>query len=231
MDVDAPPDGHESIGTCGTGGPEHGAEIAWLLDVLRDENQARSGERETLDPCVALLEDTDDVLGSTTVGRPIEGGGSHRDGVADGRRVAVAGHERDLRMEAGIDGSSIQTLALDHEYAVVITLTPVPKTYQPLDALVRRRCYVGGHRGEYRIVARRLDPMDLVELGTYNTITEANLVKARLESEGVGAVVQSDDVGSTTPTLSMVRGVLVLVREADRSRAIEILEEAPAGDV
>lgn len=66
--------------------------------------------------------------------------------------------------------------------------------------------------------------MDLVRLGTYNTLTEANLVKARLESEGIGALVQSDDVGSMTPTLIAVRGVHVLVREEDRAVAMESLE-------
>lgn len=69
-----------------------------------------------------------------------------------------------------------------------------------------------------------LRQMELVRLGTYNSLTEANLVKARLESEGIDALVQSDDVGSTTPTLGMVRGVLVLVREDDESAAKEILE-------
>lgn len=66
--------------------------------------------------------------------------------------------------------------------------------------------------------------MDLVRLGTYNSLTEANLVKARLESEGIEALVQSDDVGSTTPTLGAVRGVIVLVRDEDRAQAMEVLE-------
>lgn len=66
--------------------------------------------------------------------------------------------------------------------------------------------------------------MELVELGTYNTLTEANLVKARLESEGIEAIVRSDDVGSMTPTLNTVRGVQVLVRAEDRAEAMESLE-------
>jgi len=66
--------------------------------------------------------------------------------------------------------------------------------------------------------------MELVVLGTYNTLTEANLVKARLESEEIDAIVQSDDVGSMTPTLNTVRGVEVLVRSDDRARAMESLE-------
>ncbi len=66
--------------------------------------------------------------------------------------------------------------------------------------------------------------MELVVLGTYNTLTEANLVKARLESEGIETVVQSDDLGSMTPTLNTVRGVQVLVRSEDRAEAMESLE-------
>lgn len=66
--------------------------------------------------------------------------------------------------------------------------------------------------------------MELVVLGTYNSLTEANLVKARLESESIEAIVQSDDVGSMTPTLNTVRGVQVLVRAEDRAVAMESLE-------
>ena len=65
--------------------------------------------------------------------------------------------------------------------------------------------------------------MELVELAVYNSRTEADLVKARLNSEGIDAVVQSDDLGSTTPTLGMVRGIRVLVREDDRAMAMELL--------
>jgi hypothetical protein len=73
--------------------------------------------------------------------------------------------------------------------------------------------------------------MELVRLGTYNSITEANLVKARLESEGIEALVQADDLGSTTPTLGVVRGIIVLVREPDRATAMDVLERMlPSGD-
>lgn len=66
--------------------------------------------------------------------------------------------------------------------------------------------------------------MDLVQLGIYSNVTEANLVKARLESDGIDAVVVADDLGSMTPTLITVRGVQVMVREADRADAMEALE-------
>jgi hypothetical protein len=71
--------------------------------------------------------------------------------------------------------------------------------------------------------------MELVSLGTYSSLTEANLIKARLESEGIPAIVQADDVGSMTPTLITVRGVQVLVRSADRPGAMETLERMLGG--
>lgn len=71
--------------------------------------------------------------------------------------------------------------------------------------------------------------MDLVLLGTYNTLTEANLVKARLESDGIASLVQADDIGSMTPTMNTVRGVRVLVEESDRARAMEALERMLPG--
>jgi cell division protein FtsN len=66
--------------------------------------------------------------------------------------------------------------------------------------------------------------MELVRLGTYNTTTEANLVRAKLQSAGIEAVVQSDDLGATTPMLGTLRGVQVLVKEFDRAEAMEVLE-------
>lgn len=66
--------------------------------------------------------------------------------------------------------------------------------------------------------------MDLVQVGKYSSMTEASLVKARLEGEGIESMVQADDLGSTTPMLGTIRGILVLVREEDRPRAMETLE-------
>lgn len=73
-------------------------------------------------------------------------------------------------------------------------------------------------------MTRMLRHMDLVTLGKYNSMTEANLVKARLEGEGIDAIIQADDLGSTTPMLGTIRGILVLVREEDRPLAMEVLE-------
>lgn len=71
--------------------------------------------------------------------------------------------------------------------------------------------------------------MALVRLGTYNSLTEANLVKARLESEGIASLIQADDIGSMTPTMNTVRGVRVLVEESDQAEAMEVLERMLPG--
>lgn len=72
--------------------------------------------------------------------------------------------------------------------------------------------------------------MELVVIATYSSVTEANVVRARLESEGIDAVVRSDDLGSTMPTMGASRGVAVLVVAGDRPKAMETLERMlPAG--
>lgn len=73
--------------------------------------------------------------------------------------------------------------------------------------------------------------MELVSIGTYNTLTEANLVKARLSTDGIEALVQADDIGSMAPTMITLRGVQVLVRESDRAAALEFLGRMLPGEV
>ena len=73
--------------------------------------------------------------------------------------------------------------------------------------------------------------MALSRLGTYNTVTEANLVKAKLEAFGIDAMVEADDAGSMVPNLDLVRGVKVFVKEADLAEAYEVLERMlPSGE-
>jgi len=72
--------------------------------------------------------------------------------------------------------------------------------------------------------------MDLVPLGVYGSVTEANLVKARLEANDIDAMVQADDLGATTPTLVVANGARVLVRRDDLAAAMEALERMlPSG--
>ena len=66
--------------------------------------------------------------------------------------------------------------------------------------------------------------MTLVEVGTYLTATEATLVKARLLTHGVEAVVEGDVASGSIPTIEAITGVKVLVREHDLPAAMEALQ-------
>ena len=72
--------------------------------------------------------------------------------------------------------------------------------------------------------------MDLVILGTYGSTTEADVVRARLEVNGIESVVQADVASGMVPMFAAVEGVRVLVRESDLADAYEVLERMlPAG--
>ena len=73
--------------------------------------------------------------------------------------------------------------------------------------------------------------MDLKQLGTYANVTEANLIKAKLEVYGIEAMVQADLMTDSIPTLEWVHGVSVLVKESDLAEAYEVLERMlPPGE-
>lgn len=73
--------------------------------------------------------------------------------------------------------------------------------------------------------------MGLTEVGLYGSSTEAEVVRARLDANGVEALVQADNAGGTLPTISVTGGVRVLVREEDLPEAMDVLERMlPSGD-
>jgi hypothetical protein len=67
-------------------------------------------------------------------------------------------------------------------------------------------------------------------LRTFNSRHEADFIASVLSSEGIRAVVFSDDCGAVDPALGFVRGVEVYVAEEDLERARQILEDATAGE-
>lgn len=72
--------------------------------------------------------------------------------------------------------------------------------------------------------------MDLVRLAVFATLTEANLVKAKLQAYGIESAVEADVGSSTLPNFETVEGVRVFVREDDLADAYEVLERMlPAG--
>jgi hypothetical protein len=66
--------------------------------------------------------------------------------------------------------------------------------------------------------------MDLARVGTYPSVMEADLVKARLAAYGIDAVVQSDTASGAVPFLEVTEGVRVFVRPDDLGEALEVLE-------
>jgi hypothetical protein len=71
--------------------------------------------------------------------------------------------------------------------------------------------------------------MRLVVIGSYGSSTEANLIKSRLEAEGIDATVSADASSLGYPSLELAGGVQVLVRETDRAAAYEVLERMLPG--
>lgn len=67
-------------------------------------------------------------------------------------------------------------------------------------------------------------------LRTFNARHEADFIASVLSSEGIRAVVFSDDCGAVDPALGFVRGVELYVAEEDLERARQILEDAATGD-
>lgn len=69
-----------------------------------------------------------------------------------------------------------------------------------------------------------------VVAATYTNPYEAELALTVLESEGIAAALQSDDVGGLHPQLSLVRGVRLMVRQEDLSAARTVLDELSSGE-
>ncbi len=75
--------------------------------------------------------------------------------------------------------------------------------------------------------------MKLSRLAVFSSLTEASLVKARLEVHGIESVIEADIGSSTLPVFESVEGVRVFVREDDLAAAYEVLERmlpASTGD-
>lgn len=66
--------------------------------------------------------------------------------------------------------------------------------------------------------------MTLSQIGIYSSTSEANLVKARLEFNGIDAMIQADSASGFVPQLEAYSGVRVFVRESDMAEALEVLE-------
>lgn len=64
---------------------------------------------------------------------------------------------------------------------------------------------------------------DLATVAVYSTRSDAEIVRARLVSDGIGAIVVADDEGGLNPGFYSNYGVRVVVGAAELSRAREVL--------
>lgn len=71
---------------------------------------------------------------------------------------------------------------------------------------------------------KTVDFNETVVLRTFDNELTAKLAVSRLESQGIGALVQKDDCGGVYPPLQMTRGVRLRVRPEDLNVAKAILD-------
>jgi len=67
-----------------------------------------------------------------------------------------------------------------------------------------------------------------VVLRQFSYRAEAEIVRELLEANGIAAFDVSDDCGAVDPALQFGRGANVLVAEADRDRAEQVLQDSIA---
>ena len=72
------------------------------------------------------------------------------------------------------------------------------------------------------------DDRDLVEVGTFAATIDAELAASLLDAEGIESMTLADDAGGAFPFFQATRGVRLLVRAEDETRAKEILEAPPS---
>ena len=70
-------------------------------------------------------------------------------------------------------------------------------------------------------------PEELLAVGSYSTVFEANLVRGKLESRGLHAVLKDDNMVSVNPLLTNLLGnVKVMVPQSEAGQAQRILESS-----
>ena len=71
-------------------------------------------------------------------------------------------------------------------------------------------------------------PTGLVELRVFSDSTSAELAKGILETGGIECWLHADDCGGMYPSMDMVRGVSLLVRDSEYDTAKALLAAEPA---
>ena len=76
-----------------------------------------------------------------------------------------------------------------------------------------------------------MNETEFVTVGMFGGRPEAEVSRARLESEGVEALVRSDDAGGYEPQLGLTNGVRLMVRAPYVAVALGILEPVDVAGV
>jgi hypothetical protein len=66
---------------------------------------------------------------------------------------------------------------------------------------------------------------EMIVIKVFGSEMEAEIIKGRLESQGITAIIAKDDVGGMLPPLQQTMGVKLLVNKNDAKKANSILEE------
>ena len=72
-----------------------------------------------------------------------------------------------------------------------------------------------------------MNDADLITVGMFGNRNDAEVARARLDSEGIPGYVQADDAGGFEPQLGLTNGVRLLVHAPQVARAIQTLEPLP----
>ncbi len=64
----------------------------------------------------------------------------------------------------------------------------------------------------------------LVVIKTFDTEIDAQVAKAFLQSKGIDAIIDKDDVGGLYHNFQMTSGVYLIVRERDQKKAVKLLD-------
>lgn len=66
----------------------------------------------------------------------------------------------------------------------------------------------------------------MIVVGTFLNEVESELAQNLLKAEGITSMVQKDNCGGMYPQLVMLRGIKILVGEADEQAALAVLESS-----
>lgn len=66
---------------------------------------------------------------------------------------------------------------------------------------------------------------DIICIYTTYDSTEADLIKAQLESENIPCFLKSDNAGGMLPQLIMMTGIEIMVSKADEKLALQVMQD------